>query len=344
MTKFPDGISGTASKVHALGLKFGIYSDAGKTTCGGYPASLGYEVTDAQTFANWGVDYLKYDNCDVPSNWADQYQDCVPSDTSNVGPQGQCPKTSSSAPAGYNWGTSNTAKRYGAMRDAILKTGRPMLFSLCNWGGEHVWEWGKSVGHSWRISGDVYPSWNRITAIANWNAFILQYTNFWGHNDADMLEVGNGQLTSQETRSHFALWAAMKSPLIIGTDLSKLPQADVDLLKNQYLLKFHQDNTYGGPATPFKWNRQFNPNHPTCQYWSGDATAWVFVLVFNSADSQQTLSFKWTDVPQLRASSGQRYTYTDGWTGQAHNCVSNGVSVTLAAHDSAIYAVQRNHC
>jgi alpha-galactosidase len=116
-TKFPDGISGTASYVHSLGLKLGIYEDAGTATCAGYPGSLGHETTDAQSFASWGVDYLKYDNCNNTG---------IPAQT-----------------------------RYTTMRDALAATGRPIVFSLCNWGQESVWTWGAGVGNSWRTTGDI---------------------------------------------------------------------------------------------------------------------------------------------------------------------------------------------
>jgi alpha-galactosidase len=130
ITRFPDGISGLADKVHSLGLKLGIYSDAGTSTCAGYAGSLGYEAVDAATFAKWGVDYLKYDNCNVPGNWSDEYT--YDSDTGT-----------SSAPPGYSWGTSNSAKRYHAMRDELLKQDRTIQFSMCIWG---------TVSHMSRVS------------------------------------------------------------------------------------------------------------------------------------------------------------------------------------------------
>ena len=120
-TRFPDGIAGLADKVHSLGLKLGIYSDAGTSTCAGYAGSLGYEAIDAATFADWGVDYLKYDNCNVPGNWSDEYSYNKDTGTSD-------------APAGYSWDTSNSAKRYHAMRDELLKQNRTIEYSMCIWG------------------------------------------------------------------------------------------------------------------------------------------------------------------------------------------------------------------
>ncbi|TFY81345.1 hypothetical protein EWM64_g2667, partial [Hericium alpestre] len=145
-TKFPDGIKGVADQVHALGLKIGIYSDAGTNTCAGYPGSLGYESTDAATWDSWGIDYLKYDNCNVPANWTD-----------------------SSTPPGDDWYNSNSAIRYREMGGAIVTSSRPVQFDLCIWGDANVWEWGARVGHSWRMSSDSSATWSYITEIMSIN-------------------------------------------------------------------------------------------------------------------------------------------------------------------------------
>lgn len=134
-TKFPDGMAAVAEDVHALGLKFGMYSSAGKYTCGQYEGSLGYEAVDAQTFADWGVDYLKYDNC-------------------------------------YNQGEAGTQylsrNRYNAMSEALVATGREILYSLCNWGEDYPWNWGSTISNSWRITGDVYDSFDRPDPRCPW--------------------------------------------------------------------------------------------------------------------------------------------------------------------------------
>lgn len=129
-------------------------SGAGETTCAGYPASLGHESLDAETWAGWGIDYLKYDNCGVPSNWTDQYNFCVPEGSGNF-PNGTCPNLSNPAPAGYDWTSSNTFKRYTAMRNALLGEKRTILYSLCDWGQADVNTWGNETGNSWRMSGDI---------------------------------------------------------------------------------------------------------------------------------------------------------------------------------------------
>ena len=344
-TSYPNGISGLASQIHSLGLKIGIYSDAGSRTCAGYMGSLGHETLDAQTFSSWGIDYLKYDNCNVPATWADQYSYCVPQGGAGSSfPNGTCPSLSNQAPMAYDWSTSNTTKRYTQMRDALLALessgGRTILYSMCEWGNADVVEsWGNATGNSWRMSHDIAPSWGRIMEILNINVFKLNYVNFWGHNDADMLEVGNGALTLPESRSHFALWAAMKSPLIIGTALDTLDSAHVAILSNTHLLAFHQDKVHGKPAMPYKWgtsaNWSFNASHPA-EFWSGASSAGTLVLMMNTLNNNRTMEAKWSEIPQLM---GCAYQVTDIWTGTNYGCVKTGISNTLVAHDTAGYII-----
>ncbi|RQM07662.1 hypothetical protein DH86_00001688 [Scytalidium sp. 3C] len=339
-TKFPDGIDGLADKVHALGLKIGIYSSAGTKTCAGYPASIGYESIDAATFAAWGIDYLKYDNCNIPANWTDEYTACVPDNGASDGPNGTCPITSTSAPPGYDWSKSNTARRYEIMRNALLAQNRTILFSLCEWGTADVDSWGAEMGNSWRMSGDITPYWSRVAEIMNENSFQLNSVNFWGHNDADMLEVGNGNLTLAETRSHFGFWAAMKSPLIIGTALDQLPSDHVAILANKHLIAFSQDQKYGGPATPYKWGVNpdwtFNYTNPA-EYWSGQSTSGTLVMALNSLNVNATRDIKWSEVPELK--KGDAYEVTDVWSGQNLGCVEKGVSRELEPHDNIALVV-----
>ncbi|GAB1218496.1 hypothetical protein ATERTT37_007752 [Aspergillus terreus] len=361
-TKFPNGISGLASQIHGMGLKVGIYSSAGDTTCAGYPASLGHEAIDAQSFAEWGIDYLKYDNCGVPQNWTDQYSFCVPdSYDDTVFPNGTCPDLSNPAPADYDWSTSRTAQRYTAMRDALLAVNRTILYSLCDWGQADVNAWGNETGSSWRMSGDISPEWSRIAEIANENSFLMNYVGFWGHPDPDMLEVGNGNLTLAENRAHFALWAAMKSPLIIGTPLDQIDDAHLAILKNKYLLAFNQDAVVGRPAYPYKWG--YNPDwtfdaaHPA-EYWSGASVALngTLVVMLNSEDGTSTRTAVWSEIPELKALNGTRgmgrargralgrraaggFKVTDVWTGEDLGCVREKYSVELESHDAAVLVV-----
>lgn len=338
--KFPRGISGTASQIHALGLKIGIYSSAGTGTCAGYPASLGYEKIDAATWAAWGIDYLKYDNCGVPWDWSDQYAACMPEFSGGPFPNGTCPNLSNPAPKGYDWSQSNSTKRYGIMRDALLAQNRTIQYALCNWGLAGVDSWGNGTGSSWRSTGDIDQNWGRTVEILNLNSFALNSVDFWGHNDADMLEVGNGQLTDTESRSHFAFWAAMKSPLIIGTDLSVLKKSLVDLLKNKYLLAFNQDDVFGKPATPYKWGTNpdwtFNATNPA-EYWSGRSKAGTLVLAFNSLGTNATREIKWSEVPELKG--GDRWMVTNIWNGSSLGCVKGGIKEMVQSHDTIGYMV-----
>src|SRR4051794_17497858 len=201
--KFPDGIKGTADYVHSLGLKLGIYEDAGTATCAGYPGSLGHESTDAQSFASWGVDYLKYDNCN------------------NNGVSAQ--------------------SRYTAMRDALAATNRPILYSLCNWGQDNVWTWGAGVGNSWRTTGDITANFASMLSIFHINVGLASYAGPGHWNDPDMLEVGNGSMTATEGRSEFSLWAEMAAPLIAGTNIPSASAETLSTLTNSRVIAVDQD-------------------------------------------------------------------------------------------------------
>ena len=207
-SKWPQGIKPVADKIHNMGLKFGLYGDAGTMTCAGYPGSQGHEAQDAKTLASWGVDYWKHDACYLPCATGGTPQTCWDS-------------------------RSNTKAYYATMRDALAGAGRPILFSMCQWGRDSVWTWGKDYGNSWRMSGDIANSWNSLATIAANAAGMSQYAAPGGFNDLDMLQVGNGGLNENEERAHLGLWAIAKSPLLIGTDLSKLKTATLNILKNK---------------------------------------------------------------------------------------------------------------
>ncbi len=213
--KFPEGIPALAEYVHSKGLKFGIYSCAGSHTCAGKPASYGYELEDARTFADWGVDFLKYDFCYVPPG-AD-------------GPM-----------------------LYRRMGQALRSTGRPILFSMCEWGANKPWEWGASAGgHMWRTTGDINDSWESILEIGFRKQQGLECYAGPGHwNDPDMLVVGmygkgnvarESVCTDAEYRSHFVLWCLLASPLMIGCDVRNMNTATRELLMNKNLIAVNQD-------------------------------------------------------------------------------------------------------
>lgn len=193
-----------ASSIHRLGLNFGMYADAGARTCGGYPGSRGYEEKDAASFADWGADYLKYDNC-------------------------------------YAELTDPPVKRYTAMRDALNATGRPILYSLCDWGVAEPWLWGESTGNSWRTTVDSAGNWNSVMSNLDNNIGLACFARRGAWNDPDMLQIGNG-LTMAEQRSHFALWSLLKSPLMISTDLTQLDAGALAILKAPEIIAVHQDD------------------------------------------------------------------------------------------------------
>jgi alpha-galactosidase len=211
--RFPSGIKALADYVHARGLKLGLYSDAGAKTCGGRPGSRGHEYQDARTYAAWGVDYLKYDWCE----------------TAGLKSEGA----------------------YTTMRDALRAAGRPILFSICEWGDTKPWGWAKDVGHSWRTTGDITACWDCELSHGSWSSFgvlkimdrtaaLRQYAGPGHWNDMDMLEVGNG-LTPDEERAHFSIWAMMASPLISGNDLRSMTPATLKILTNRDVIGISQD-------------------------------------------------------------------------------------------------------
>ena len=200
---FPNGIKPLADYAHQKGLLFGLYSDAGFKTCAGRPGSLGYEEIDAKTYAEWGVDYLKYDNC----------------------------FTDGSAPE----------VRYPVMRDALLKQNRPIFYSMCEWGVNDPAKWGAKVGNSWRTTGDISNSWNSMINIIDINNKWYEYAGPGGWNDPDMLEVGNGGMTVEEEKIHFGLWCISKAPLLIGCDITNMSKETFEILTNPEVIAINQD-------------------------------------------------------------------------------------------------------
>jgi alpha-galactosidase len=202
--RFPGGIEAVADYVHAKGLKLGIYSSAGTATCQGLPASLDHETTDAASFAEWGVDLLKYDNCNN---------------------QGR--------PA---------VERYTAMADALAASGRDIVYSICEWGSNRPWEWAAEVGgHYWRTTGDISDSWGSMVSIVDQQVGLEAYSGPNAWNDPDMLEVGNGGMTTEEYRAHLSLWSLLNAPLIAGNDLRSMDATTLALLTDPDVLAVNQD-------------------------------------------------------------------------------------------------------
>ncbi|MEZ0050763.1 hypothetical protein ABIA30_001761 [Mycobacterium sp. MAA66] len=202
--RFPSGIKALADYVHSRGLKFGIYSSAGLATCEGRPASLHHEAVDAQTFADWGVDLLKYDNC---------------------------------------YATEEPAvERYRAMARALRNTGRQILYAICEWGYNRPWQWAAaSGGHTWRTTPDIADNWRTVMAILDRQVPLAPYSGPNGWNDMDSLEIGNGGMSTEEDRAHLSLWALLNAPLIAGNDLRSMSPTTQAMLTNPEVLAIDRD-------------------------------------------------------------------------------------------------------
>jgi alpha-galactosidase len=262
---FPSGIKALADYVHSKGLKFGIYSDAGTMTCAKRPGSRGHEYQDALQYASWGVDYLKYDWC--------------------------------------NTGTENALSAYSTMRDALKTAGRPIVFSLCEWGSNKPWLWATDVGNLWRTTGDISDCWEckkgrlSFAQILDLQVGLETYAGPGHWNDPDMLEVGNGGMTTTEYRSHFSLWCILAAPLMAGNELRNMSPEIKEILTNKEVIAVDQD--------PLGMQgRRVHKN--------GDSEVWAkqlrdgsrAVVLFNRGASDADISVAWEDLgypPDLSA-------------------------------------------
>jgi alpha-galactosidase len=257
--KFPSGMKALADYVHSVGLKFGIYSDAGRKTCAGRPGSRGYEFQDARQYAAWGVDYLKYDWCST---------------------NGQ-----------------QTQESYTLMRDALKLAGRPIVFSLCEWGNSKPWTWAANVGHLWRTTTDIVDQWEGrrprngagILTLADMQAELYSFAGPGHWNDPDMLEVGNGGMSNIEYRSHFSLWAIMAAPLIAGNDLDKMTPETSAILLNKDVIAVDQDAL----GTQGKRVRHENDQDVWVKPLQNGAIA---VVMLNRGAAEQTITLNWADL------------------------------------------------
>lgn len=286
--RFPSGMRKITDEIHSLGLKAGIYSDSGWFTCQLYPGSYGNEERDAKLFQEeWGFDLLKYDNCAIPFD--------------SVIKENMVGKFTRMAKA-----LANLSKKTGKAQ---------MLFSLCQWGREEPWLWARRLGHTWRTTDDINPTWGSITNLLNRNSFIAWASDFYGHNDMDMLEVGNGQLTYEEAKSHFTAWALMKSPLVIGTHLKGASAETLEILKNREIIAINQDPVVGTGITPFRWGVNpdwtWNHTHPA-GFWSGRSQNGTIIMMLNTLSEPADLWFSLTESPWIRA--GRQYSVRDLWT------------------------------
>jgi alpha-galactosidase len=254
---FPSGIKALADYVHSKGLKFGIYSDAGTMTCAKRPGSRGHEFQDALQYAAWGVDYLKYDWC--------------------------------------NTGTENAQAAYSTMRDALKTAGRPIVFSLCEWGSNKPWLWAKDVGNLWRTTGDISDCWDckkghlSFTQILDLQVGLESYAGPGHWNDPDMLEVGNGGMTTTEYRSHFSLWCILAAPLMAGNDLKNMSPEIKDILTNKEVIAVDQD--------PLGMQGRHVRKDGDSEVWAKQMKDGSrAVVLFNRGSSDADISVSWDDL------------------------------------------------
>jgi alpha-galactosidase len=299
--RFPSGIKALADYVHSRGLEFGIYSDAGRLTCGGRPGSEGHEYQDALTYARWGVDYLKYDWCST--------------------------------------GDRNAKEAYAVMADALRASGRPIVFSMCEWGTAKPWLWAKNVGNLWRTTGDIWDSFSHNDAAHSWAHPVTDIVDLneplWpyagpGHwNDPDMLEVGNGGMTPTEYRAHFSLWAMMASPLMAGNDIAHMDAGTRSILLNKEVIAVDQDPL--GTQGHRVWKE-------------GDSEVWVkplsggakAVLLFNRGETPVTIS---ATAEQIGLLERQQANVRDLWAHKEVGRWSGSIEATLEPHGVAMFRI-----
>jgi len=257
--RFPSGIKALADAVHAKGLKFGIYSDAGSMTCAKRPGSKNHEAQDAKTYAEWGVDYLKYDWCST---------------------DGQ-----------------DTRDSYEKMSQALRASGRPIVFSICEWGNSKPWTWAQGIGHLWRATGDIQDCWDcgkswggmGVVHIIDLMAELYPYSGPGHWNDPDMLEVGNHGLTLAENRAHFSFWALFAAPLMAGNDLAAMKPAIKDILTNREAIAVDQD--------PLGMQGRKVHDAGAHQVWVKPlADGSRAVILFNRGTEESPIAASWEDI------------------------------------------------
>ncbi|MBX3008149.1 MAG: glycoside hydrolase family 27 protein [Melioribacteraceae bacterium] len=306
---FPSGMKALSDYVHSKGLKLGIYSDAGWKTCGGRPGSRGYEFQDAMTYASWGIDYLKYDWCNTEA--------------------------------------LNAEGAYLTMRDALYKAGRPIVFSLCEWGNNKPWEWGASIGHLWRTTGDIFNCFDCVKDHGTWKSWGVMYIldmqdglrkyagpDHW--NDPDMMEVGNG-MPVNEDRAHFSMWAMLAAPLIAGNDLRNMSKETLEILTNRDVISVDQDSL---GIQGFKYSSK-----DSVEIWfkplvNGD---WA-MCILNRSKENKMITFDWNyenvvdDIFKKDTNfKTVEYRVKDLWTKKELKSTKTKLDVTVPSHDVAMY-------
>jgi alpha-galactosidase len=303
--RFPSGMKALSDYIHSKGLKFGIYSDAGWKTCGGKPGSRGYEYQDALQYAKWGVDYLKYDWCNTEG--------------------------------------LNTEGAYLTMRDALYSAGRPIVFSLCEWGNSKPWLWGKNIGHLWRTTGDITNCFDCIVDHGTWKSWGVMYILDMqdglrayagpGHwNDPDMMEVGNG-MSLNEDRAHFSMWCMLAAPLIAGNDIRKLSGETKNILINKEVIAVDQDSLgiqgfkYSSADSVEVWFKPLINNE------------WAACFLNRSLKIKQ-ISFDWNNENVIDNISGEKidiknnlYKIRNLWTKKEMGTTEKILNADIPGHD-----------
>jgi alpha-galactosidase len=294
--KFPD-MKALADYVHSKGLKLGIYSTPGPDTCAGYEGSYNHEVQDARTYAAWGVDYLKYDWCGARNLYKDEEMQAV----------------------------------YQKMGDALLASGRPIVYSLCQYGRADVWKWGPEVGgNAWRTTGDIRDTWASMSKIGFDQDKLAEYAKPGHFNDPDMLEIGNGGMSETEYRTHMSLWSILAAPLLAGNDLRQMPPGILDILTNAEVIAVNQDKEGKQGSRISKegdreiWSRKLG----------GGALA---VGLFNRSDEAAKMKVTWKQLG-VKGPSQVR----DLWLHKDVSASNAGYEATVPAHGVALLRLVYN--
>ena len=295
--RFPHGIKALAEYVHSKGLKIGIYSDGGSKTCAGRPGSRGHEYQDAIAYAAWGIDYLKYDWCNTEG--------------------------------------LTTRGAYTTMRDALYAAGRPIVFSICEWGSTWPWEWAKDVGNLWRTTGDISDNFaSFIWILDQQDRDRVRQSAGPGHwNDPDMLEVGNGGMTVSEDRAEFSMWCMLAAPLIAGNDLRTMTAETKDILENKEAIAVDQDSL---GVEGFKYS-----SNDSVQVWRKPLEKGDWALCFlNRGLALKKISFNWHNENFADSLSGRNanfdktvYTIRDLWAKKDIGTTKNALTVDIPGHD-----------
>lgn len=303
--KFPNGLKPVIDYVHSKGLKFGLYNCAGTLTCAGYPGTRGYEYQDARYYASLEIDFLKYDWCSTEG--------------------------------------INAKEAYHTMSNAIRVAGRPIVFSLCEWGGNQPWLWAKNIGHLWRISGDIYHCFDCIKDYGTWKSLgvmaiidlhqnIRQYAGPGHWNDPDMMEVGNG-MSVNEDRAHFSMWCMLAAPLIAGNDLRTMSKETIATLTDKEVIAVDQDSLgvqaylYQQKDSIDTWIKPLSNNEVAICFLNRSKSPVAFTYDFKQNPVTDTVA-----KTQINFQTST-YTIRDLWMKKELGTTNKPLSATVQGHD-----------